>query len=165
MREPFHSPPTNVLFSWMYFQTLHNTYRFLDWTDKTAAFCRVSATQKRRPWKTKQLKRTKHLSLGNLSSSSLKQKALVWLFKSNCQTFVEGFEISWFSSVLRKERTFFIRAWQCYDFVFDFKRTLLIIWVYPLRTFQLVKWCVQQTDRSIKLFQQQEKQNIWLPAF
>lgn len=34
----FHSPPTNVLFSWMYFQTLHNIYRFWECTDALAAW-------------------------------------------------------------------------------------------------------------------------------
>ena len=46
MLEPFHSPPTNVLFSWMYFQTLHNIYRFSDCPDTTKALCRVSAKTK-----------------------------------------------------------------------------------------------------------------------
>lgn len=77
--EPFHSPPTSVLFSWMYFQTLHNVYRYLDCADKTAAleFLLQQGDGRER-------QRNRQNYFGNLGSSkySAKPKIKVWLFKS-----------------------------------------------------------------------------------
>ena len=173
MLQPFHSPPTCVLFSWMYLQTLRNIYRFLQIAPtQQQLFAELFGKAAAKATKDKATKMTSSfLFIKNQFGTKKKKKKLwCWVFKST----LCGRLVSYSAFYNDNRNVLFLKAstsqdvWSvlhifikrfaalqlCLQFQGD---TVESLRAEPLRRFQLVKWFVQQTGGSIKFFQMHNK--------
>ena len=143
MLQPFHSPPTCVLFSWMYLQTLRNIYRFLQIAPtQQQLFAELFGKAAAKATKDKATKMTSSfLFIKNQFGKKKKKKSCgVECLKAPCVVgllvtvhfiMITGMFYSWRLRHLRMFEvsfTFSLNALQHYNFVFSFKETRSNLW-------------------------------------